>query len=200
MNLFIPTNVLAAIAVFQPQKPDERKYLNGVYLETGRTGERLVATDSNILGIHRLNTNGPLPETSIIIPKSLIDHVRPGKNAPPVVGIEFDERADSPRRITMRIRDEEFSAPEIEGNYPNYRRIFPDNLSGEIAQFDPNLLSRVYLAIQILYGKKSFWPGIFHNGNGPALVQPNDMFAALVMPYRLDSIEPSAHTWVKQAC
>lgn len=207
MNITINTDVFAAASLFRGVE-DIRYYLNGLHLETGANGARLVGCDGHQLAVAKLE--GCFPDAVILIPGSLVAAVKPkakGKGPQQVV-LEFTEGHQSykksgadkgtfiPRDITMTIGDITTTAKELDGKYPEYRRVVPSEVSNTIAQFDPRLINRIDKACSILGYK--FFTGIAHNGNSSGLSVIDEGFVVVTMPFTAAPTKVSP-AWVQEA-
>jgi DNA polymerase-3 subunit beta len=204
MNIIIKTDVFAAVSVFRAID-DVRYYINGIYLETGTNGARLVATDGHQMAVAKID--GSFPESTIILPNSLIAAVKSKPKAPQQVMLEFKEghreytkqgnveRVFLARDITLTFGEITTSAKEIDGTFPNYRRSVPSEVDGTPTQFDPRLIGRIDKACSTL-GYKSF-VGIAYNGDRSALSVIDDNFVVVTMPFRA---EPSKFSpaWIQE--
>ena len=74
------------------------------------------------------------------------------------------------------------AAPEIDETFPDFRRVMPEQASGEASQFDPKYVATMG-AIGELIGCQ--YPKIHHNGLDLALVEFGDQLAfGAIMPLR----------------
>ena len=205
MNISIKTDIFAAVSLFRGVD-DIRYYLNGLYLETGAKGARLVAADGHQLAVTRIA--GEYPESKIILPSTLAAFVKSKAKAPQYVTLEFNEGNQQyqtvenvegvfvPRDITLTFGDMKTSAQEIDGRFPDYRRYIPNEVDGKPAQYEPRLVSRIDKACNILGYK--FFVGIAHNGNMSALSVIDDDFVVATMPYKADPT-PISPAWVQES-
>lgn len=202
MIITIPSNLFVAVALFRAIK-DIRYYLNGVYLETGPLGARLVAMDGHTMGVGRIA--GSFPVASVIIPESLVRMVKSGGRNPETVDLEFDETPPwgdgtfQPRAVTLRTCDNTVSAPEVEGKFPDWRRICPSTpASGECGQFQAQHLVRCDKASQILGA--SMFAAIAHDGpmNSARCALGDDMFT-VIMPLRNHEPDLTPPTWLQES-
>lgn len=205
MNITISTDIFAAALLFRGIN-DIRYYLNGLYLETGANGARLVGCDGHQLAVARLE--GCYPESSIILPGCLITAVKSKTKAQQNVVLEFKEGGQQfedqenakgvfvPRDITLTLGDTTTTAKELDGKFPDYRRVVPSEVDGTPAQFDPRLINRIDKACSIL-GYKSF-VGIAYNGNSSGLSVIDDGFVVVTMPFKADPRNASP-AWVQES-
>jgi len=205
MNITISSTIFAAAALFRGIE-DIRYYLNGLYLETGANGARLVGCDGHQLAVAKLE--GCFPESSIILPGSLVAAVKSKTKAPQDVVLGFKEGHQQfedqenakgvfvPRDITLTVGEISTTAKELDGKFPDYRRVVPSEVDGTSAQFDPSLINRINKACSIL-GYKSF-VGIAYNGTSSGLSVIDDGFVVVTMPFKTDPRKVSP-AWVQES-
>ena len=205
MNITISTDIFAAVSLFRGIE-DIRYYLNGLYLETGANGARLVGCDGHQLAVAKLD--GEYPEASIILPNSLVAVVKAKAKGPQAVTLEFAEGHQQykqvenvkgvfvPRDITLMLGEISSTAKELDGKFPDYRRVVPSEVDGTPAQFDPRLFYRIDKACTTL-GYKSF-TGIAYNGDRSALSVIDENFVVVTMPYKTDPMKTSP-AWVQES-
>jgi DNA polymerase-3 subunit beta len=205
MNITINTNIFAAVSLFRGID-DIRYYLNGLYLETGANGARLVATDGHQLTVAKLE--GCYPESSIILPGNLVAVVKSKAKGPQQVMLEFNDghqlfekkkNVDGvfvPRDITLTFGEITTTSKELDGKFPDYRRVVPNDVDGTTAQFDPRLINRIEKACSFL-GCKSF-TGIAYNGDKSGLSVIDENFVVVTMPYKTypTNVSPA---WVQES-
>lgn len=207
MNITISTDTFVAAAIFRGIA-DVRYYLNGLYLETGANGARLVGCDGHQLAVARLD--GEYPESSIILPGSLVAAVKSKAKAkgPQQVTLEFNDGHQQfekqgnvegifvPRDITLTFGEITTTAKELDGKFPDYRRVVPSEVDGTPAQFDPRLTNRIEKACSTL-GYKSF-TGIAYNGDKSGLSVIDEGFVVVTMPFRAEpnNVSPA---WVQES-
>lgn len=86
----------------------------------------------------------------------------------------------------------------IDGTFPDWRRIIPPNISGELAQFDNKYIGEMP-KIVAAFGKKVTHISIEHNGDAPAFValELPVPYVMLIMPYRDRNPEATIPSWAK---
>ena len=201
MNITISTDIIAAVSLFRGIE-DIRYYLNGLYLETGGNGARLVGCDGHQLAVAKLN--GEYPEASIILPNSLVAAVKVKAKGHQVAILDFNQGHQKyrkngeflPRDITLTFGEITSTAKELDGKFPDYRRVVPSEVDGTTAQFDPRLIHRIEKACSTL-GYKSF-TGIAYNGDRSALSVIDENFVVVTMPLRAEpkNVSPA---WVQES-
>jgi DNA polymerase-3 subunit beta len=200
MQITINTDIFAAASVFRGID-DIRYYLNGLYLETGANGARLVGCDGHQLAVAKLE--GSFQASSIIIPGSLVAAVNAKAKGPDKVTLEFKEGNQrnkkgvfEARDITLTFGELTTTAKELDGKFPDYRRVVPNEVDGTVAQFDPKLISRIDRACNILGYK--FFVGIAPNGDKSGLSVIDDGFLVVTMPLRAEP-RKSSPAWIQEA-
>ena len=201
MNITISTDIFAAVSLFRGIE-DIRYYLNGLYLEAGAHGARLVGCDGHQLAVAKLD--GEYPEASIILPNSLVAAIKSKSKGPQVVTLDFNQGIQKyrkngeflPRDITLTFAEITTTAKELDGKFPDYRRVVPSEVDGTTAQFDPRLINRIEKACSTL-GYKSF-TGIAYNGDRSALSVIDENFVVVTMPLRAEPKNASP-AWVQES-
>ncbi|CAB4147830.1 DNA polymerase III, beta chain, central [uncultured Caudovirales phage] len=200
MELIIRKAHIQAVMLFAGKK-DIRYYLNGACIDTGEHGAHLVATDGHTMAIACIST-APLPVGQIIIPRAMLDGIKSSKKDHAVI-VTFDDAPENDvknRKITINNDGIESSMEELDGRYPDYRRVIPKTLSGEVAQFQIEYLMRGQKAAEILGGKLC---EVLHNGSNTAVLSTHqDDFLAIVMPLRGSGVPAQdwiAPTWYENA-
>ena len=202
MNLTIKSKLVAAVAQFKAVG-DIRYYLNGVYVEPIKTGGALiVATNGHAMCLWR--------DTSAVVDRPVILRTSPKLLTACVAKDATHLRLVEDRLTVTDIKgNETFVQPnrekwEIEGNFPDWKRVIPDTTEG-LTMFDalnPNFVSYVAQALKTGSGKGNF-SGITFNQpkpNGPIVVTSNSIeaenFMAIIMPLR----ESVSHQpkWLKE--
>lgn len=187
MKIEISRSCLEAAATCSAPTTDTRYYLHNVLVEM-RTG-LAIATDGHLLFVGKafdpLDIEDPdsLPD-QLFIPAEEIANAgkvaKKGRNTP----VSFDlERLDSDRWLLGKLQ---FDAPQ-DLRYPEWRKVCPLTVSGEVAQFDIDLLAKAKKALVQFSGEKELTPSLSHNGNGAAVMTYSGAKAmVVVMPMRIE--------------
>jgi DNA polymerase III sliding clamp (beta) subunit (PCNA family) len=166
----------------------------------------LVGCDGHQLAVARID--GWFPEATIILPGSLVATVKSKAKGPQSIELEFKEghqtykkkgKVDGefiPRDITLTFGETTTAAKELDGKFPDYRRVVPNEVDGTTAQFDASLVSRVDKACSIL-GYKHF-VGIAQNGKSSGLSVIDEGFLVVTMPFNTDPLKV-APSWIQQS-
>ena len=178
--MIIKEGVFSAINSFAA-KSDVRYYLNGVMVDSGPDGVFLVATDGHAIAVARIDAT-PHPARQYIIAGEVADLIAKNKRKP----IDFDIDA---------MRFDNINAVEVDGRYPDWRRVIQYKSSDAIAFFDPKFHARVDAAAQMIQGKRKMPAMIRPGGNGVGYAQldADGEVGAWVMPIRQDIEEMPTH-------
>jgi DNA polymerase III sliding clamp (beta) subunit (PCNA family) len=178
--MIIKEGVFSAINSFAA-KSDVRYYLNGVLVDASAEGVFLVGTDGHAIAVARIDAT-PHPARQYIIAGEVADLIAKNKRKP----IEFDIDA---------MRFDNISAVEVDGKYPDWRRVIQYKPSDAIAFFDPKFHARVDAAARMLKGKNAFPTLICPGGNsvGYAQLDADGEVGAWVMPIRNDLDDMPTH-------
>ena len=198
MKIQIDFDILKGLNVLSAKK-DVRYYMMGVNVEITPNGAYFVATDGHKMGIWH-DDKITSPETiQHVIPSTLIDQVsKVITKATNSIDIELQPL------IEINYINNVFKAPAIDGKYPDFRRVIPETINNEIAQFDPEFLMQFKKCACILNSVKNPDIAIGHNGtgNGGSVVDiQNGKFLGVIMPYRskADFSEYKKPLWVDYA-
>jgi len=208
LTLHIPHATIKAALIVAP-KMDVRNYLNGAALDlTDGTKPRLVVTDGHRMLVINAepfirdddgNYPGLPPEMigqTYILPRDLLAAVKPAKvgkvELPLAVTIHHAD--GKPAGLTVQGATTAQGSC-IDGKYPEWRRVWPQSLSGEAMQYNPDYLADFKAIAALLIDKKGAQIVVGYNGHGPALIDFGlDTAAGVVMPQRLDP--PTLPTWI----
>lgn len=157
MKITIDHSIIKALLVFAA-KNDLRYYLNSIAIDATRDRVALVATDGHML------MSIAVPEADVdnkltgeyIISRADLEAVKPmkaGKHALPIT-IEITEPAPTPdpdqpgvmikHNTTYKITGlTSVTNTLVDGKFPDWRRVIPATLSGEVAHFNLELMTRL---------------------------------------------------------
>ncbi|VDO06501.1 unnamed protein product [Brugia timori] len=181
-----PLNLLQSAACVAPAK-DIRYYLNGVWVMPGR----VAACDGAAMIIIRHDTGADRP---YFVPLEILKMLKAD-----VTGITSDT-AGNTALTTADGRTFTYRAEHMVGPFynDNYLRSIPRQVSGELAQFNPEILVP-FTKVGRKLGFKNPSITLAHNGKDPALVSIHgrEDVCAIVMPYLPKGVETfnSAHSW-----
>jgi DNA polymerase-3 subunit beta len=194
----IERNALAA-AIVAAGKKDVRYYLNGICIEPDFDKAIVIGTDGSMLAaIHSgvLDNDGqttPALTDTLIVPRETIENalkITPKK-------VDFIELLATDNDGAYSLAGIPFQS--INARYPDWRRIIPNQISGEVGHYAPQLIARAHKALAEYYGVTvaKYCKAVLHqNGTSAALMQGIDNQALVVlMPMRVDDSKPYGFAW-----
>jgi len=155
-------------------KADVRYYLNGVCFMLLHGAPVAVATDGHALAVLQLAESADLSDApdGVIVPADTLDLVLKAA------------RKGEALTITETLAGAVQYRP-VDGKFPDITRVLPQEISGETAQFDPDLLARFKKAAKLLSGG---YVTVAHNGQSAAAISVgHDRFAGVIIPMRIDA-------------
>jgi DNA polymerase-3 subunit beta len=181
ISIEVPTATLKA-ALICASTEQVRYYLCGVYVDPKGF---LVSTDGHRAFVGKIDLTGVPEFDGWIICRDALKRA--------LTGYKADTITISPDRVG------DITCQPIDGTYPDWRRIVPDELSGETAQFNPAYIADMGKIGDLLIGKRknSLSAHIHHNGEAPAAItfpEVDDSFAVL-MPIRAHHSDNGAEAW-----
>jgi DNA polymerase-3 subunit beta len=200
--LKINTNLLRAANVVASTE-GMRYYLNGVSIEATRERVFYAATDGHrLVAFHHAaewddDTKEEERSLSIIIPKSSIEQIKINRREENGVLRSSDGRMWAIKKGLSTIAFE-----AIDGTFPDWRRVVPEETSGKTAQFNGDYLAS-FKKVARLAGAENTVPGVYHNGDGPALIDLGIIehdYVACIMPMRCSATHQKISyrpDWVK---
>jgi len=209
LTLHIPHATIKAALLVAP-KEDVRYYLRGAALDlTDGTKPRLVVTDGHRMLVINAepfirddagNYPGLPPEMigqTYILPRDMLSAVKPAKagRIELPLAVTVQHHADGKLAGLTVQGTTTAQGACIDGKCPDWRRVWPQSLSGEATQCDPDYLADFKAIAALLIDKKGAQIAVGYNGHGPALVDFGlDTAAGIIMPQRLDP--PTLPTWI----
>jgi len=180
-------------------KDDRRYYLNGVCIDvavTGATEAVAVATDGHMLIAVPLLLDADVTAAAgqYIIPRELIDGLKARKGA--FATVKLDARS-----VTINVGGANITAPLIDGQFPEWRRVVPLTVTGLASQIDADYLHAMKKAHKLLGG--SYSPTVAHNGaetgdGGAARVLLAAGAIGVIMPLRADKPVLDTPAWLER--
>lgn len=183
----IATKDLQAVSLAMADK-DIRYYLNGVLFELDNAeGYRLVATDGHRL--HIVCKRKAQAADSVIMPRDTVVHIIKQKTQ----AFELEIIPGATRQIKIRTGGGFITVPEVEGKYPDHRRVMPKQLNPiETAHYQPEYLLDLAKAQKILGSGTQQHGYIAQQGTNAGVYVDNEKsFYAVIMPLRCDAPESS---------
>lgn len=193
--------IIAAMAKHIAPTKDVRYYLRSVCLECTPRGWLAVASDGHTITVAPLtnpDSDAAPHGMQIIIPRDAALGLAKCKGEA-VLSFELTE---GPRTLRYGASTVELIDPQ-NGNpagwrFPDWRHVVPHSTSGEVAQFNPDLVSQIYAVARAMRGKSSAYTiaTINHNGTGAGTITfPYVDLFAVIMPWRTDEPAPRP-VWV----
>lgn len=189
MKITIDHAIIKALLTAAPKK-DMRYYLNGICVDASKDTVVLVATDGHMMLSFPVSADAIEDRINgqFIIDRVDLDAIKPakaGKHMLPLV-IEVDDKGYTISGATKAVNT------LVDGKFPDWRRVVPQTLSGELAQFNLELLSRID-DIRKTFGRGACDATIHHNGKSCAQItglHPDALM--LVMPCRSNDAQGDA--------
>jgi DNA polymerase-3 subunit beta len=184
ISIEVPTAILKA-ALICASTEQARYYLNGVYVDPKGF---LVSTDGHRAFVGKIDLTGVPAFDGWIICRDALKRA--------LTGYKADTITIAPDRVGNSL------CQPIDGTFPDWRRIVPDELSGVTAQFNHTYVADMGKIGMLLRGqrKPSLDAHIHHNGEGPAAItfpEVDDCFAVL-MPIRAHHSDNGAEAWAQR--
>ena len=170
-------------------KQDIRYYLNGVFVEFNQQTTRLVATCGHKMGLLNHPSEDNQGAGSLIIPREVIENLpKTGKFDPELTITKCPVNHASWTIVIPGGTQIVFQ--QIEGNFPDYRRVCNFKTSGEAASFNYEYMVQFLKVQHALGGSKTCTVNLYQNGTSGALVTLAgvDNFAGVIMPMRSDAV------------
>ena len=176
-------------------KQDIRFYLCGVFVEFNQQTTRLVATCGHKMGLLNHPSEDNQGAGSLIIPREVIENLpKTGKFDPELTITKFDGNATGWTIVIPGGTQIVFQ--QIEGNFPDYRRVCNFKTSGEAASFNYEYMVQFLKVQHALGGSKTNTVNLYQNGTSGALVTLAgvDNFAGVIMPIRSEAANQAGAT------
>jgi len=184
ISIEVPTATLKA-ALICASTEKVRYYLCGVYVDPKGF---LVSTDGHRAFVGKIDLTGVPAFDGWIICRDVLKRA--------LTGYKADTITIAPDRVG------DIACQPIDGTYPDWRRIVPDELSGVTAQFNPAYIADMGKIGDLLIGKRknSLAAHIYHNGEAAAAItfpEIDDAFAVL-MPIRAHHTDNGSEAWASR--
>ena len=176
-------------------KQDIRFYLCGVFVEFNQTTTRLVATCGHKMGLLNHSSDDNQGASALIIPREVIENLpKTGKFDPELTITKCPINHASWTIVIPGGTQIVFQ--QIEGNFPDYRRVCNFKTSGEAASFNYEYMVQFLKVQHALGGSKTCTVNLYQNGTSGALVTLAgvDNFAGVIMPIRSDAVNQAGAT------
>jgi len=192
MQFSIKQSQLKALLLLAP-KSDIRYYLCGIFVEYNQTTTRLVVTDGHKLGVLNHRSEDNQGSGSLIIPRDVIENLPKAGKTDAILIFTKEEKAGCWKLDNYGTQT---IFAEIDGKFPDYRRVCQFTTDGTVANFNYEYLVQFLKVQHALGGSKGSTLNLYQNGNSSALVHLAgvDNFAGVVMPMRADSTNQAGAT------
>jgi DNA polymerase-3 subunit beta len=179
-TLHIPFAALKAFAKIAP-KHEIRYCLCGVLVETTPRHTYVVVTNGHYLVAHRHAIREEAADQDrhqIILPE---DFCKSLKSKLAVVEAEYSPES---RVCSIQLGGASASIVAIDGKFPDWRKVVPTQVSGELGQYHPDYLATVWHAIRDAegYTKDGFMSCVQGNGKDKAAVMVYRNSVGVIMP------------------
>lgn len=145
---------------FSMAHQDVRYYLNGLLFETEGELLRTVATDGHRLAVCALTVGQSLPSHSVIVPrKGIIELYRLLNDVEESILLQF-----SSNNLRIQIEQLIFTCKLVDGKFPDYRRVLPQNPDKHI-EASCDELKRAFSRAAILSNEKFRGVRLYFNNN-----------------------------------
>ena len=196
----VTLNIRALRATLVAVSSEEtRYYLNGINLEFTPDGVVMAATDGHRMIVLRQpygEHGATAAHPSVIVPRDLVAKLKIHPRMKTLDTTDLTIADDG--RLTFEHAGESFGGSRIDGSFPDYRRIVPQNLTGEAAQYNPQYLADFAKARKELGGDRTTSPVVRYNGESPAVVDfawgTGFQAIGVIMPIR-DRTDATYHSW-----
>jgi len=148
---------------------ETRYYLNGINLEFTPDGVIMAATDGHRMIVLRQpygEHGATAAHASVIVPRDLVAKLKVKHKTLDTTDLTIADDG----RLTFEHAGESFGGSRIDGTFPDYRRIVPQNVSNEVAQYNPAYLADFAKARKELGGDRTTSPVVRYNNESPAIV------------------------------
>ena len=196
--LKVTLNIRALRAVLVAVLTEEtRYYLNGINLEFTPDGVTMCATDGHRMIVLR-QPYGEHAATgahaSVIVPRDLVAKLKVRNKVVEETTLTIADDG----RLTFEHAGESYGGARVDGTFPDYRRVVPQDLDGKPAQYDPLYLADFAKARKELGGDRTTSPVVRYNGGSPAVVDfawgTGFQAIGVLMPIR-DRTDATYYTW-----
>jgi DNA polymerase-3 subunit beta len=181
ISIEVPTATLKA-ALICASTEQVRYYLCGVYVDPKGF---LVSTDGHRAFVGKIALADVPAFDGWIICRDVLKRA--------LTGYKADTITIAPDRVGN------ITCQPIDGTFPDWRRIVPDELSGVTAQFNPAYIADMGKMGDLLRGKRegSLAARIHHNGEAPAAITFPDVDHCFVvlMPIRAHHTDNGSEAW-----
>ena len=120
---------------------DARHFLNGLYLEFNGSNILTVATDGHRLAFSNTQSSAQLPNQTCIIPRKCVLEIKRILSSFNNISDILSEVSINSKNITVKSGSYTVISKLIEGNYPDYKKVFPESLPNKLTADKASLKS-----------------------------------------------------------
>ena len=179
MNISIRTDAIKALANFVNPK-ERREYLRGIVIDIKADKTEYSATNGCVLGIYQTRTITEDVEIKVLIPVDVVKSLKSD-----LCDLEISDKIFM---ISGRSRFELMNIEKEYADFPDFKKAFPETVSGKPALFNAEYLTAFIKCAKYLK-RKALGTDIYIHFNGETSASPVDIgvegFYGLIMPYRL---------------
>jgi DNA polymerase-3 subunit beta len=136
--------------IFAVSDDETRYFMNGVFFEKVEGNFNMVATDGRRLSfISKKSPQGPADFAGIIIPPKILSIVQKRAGDEGVISISISDKS-----IFTQFGPYKFSSVLIEGQFPNYHRVIPENQEHSFKVMRLDVLDALK-GVSVMVGQKS---------------------------------------------
>lgn len=137
-------------SVFAVSDDETRYYMNGVYFEKSEGSVNMVATDGRRLSFIGKKADGNIADFSgVIIPPKIFNIIFKRSGDEGLVSISVSDKM-----VFINFASYKFSSVLIEGSFPNYRRVIPENQEFSFSVKREEMLNALH-RVALMVEKKS---------------------------------------------
>jgi DNA polymerase-3 subunit beta len=185
-TVIVPARIFPGVASFRA-KQDIRYYLTGVCLDIGPDGAYIVATCGHVIAVAKIDDTPRTPAQFIIPADTCATLAKEKRSSIAIDCADLDGGANG-RQIQIRTGSATYVCLEIDGKYPDWRRVAKIGTDeGKPVFYNPQYLAKIDDAARMIRNSKmpvSVRPG--GTGCGFAMLDNDGAVGAWVMPMRED--------------
>jgi DNA polymerase-3 subunit beta len=137
-------------SIFSVSDDETRYYMNGVFLEKAEGTLNMVATDGRRLSFVGKKASSKIPDfAGIIIPPKILNTLYKRSNDEGLISVSVSDKM-----IYIEYASYKFSSVLIEGSFPNYRRVIPENQAFSLTVKREEMLNALH-RVALIVEKKS---------------------------------------------
>jgi DNA polymerase-3 subunit beta len=137
-------------SIFSVSDDETRYYMNGVFLEKDEDNVNMVATDGRRLSFIGKKLGSDIANfPAIIIPPKILNTVSRHSGDEGLIGISVSDKM-----LFIDLASYKFSSVLIEGSFPNYRRVIPENQEHSLIVKRDEMLNALH-RVALMVEKKS---------------------------------------------